>query len=199
MEVDDVSHENIPMNADDEEYFDVESNNIQAEDIAAEQLPAIQRSEPWHAQFSSSWLPYITRDIARQQRQVNFRKIINCYSNFKSVLFSQGPQRMFSDSYISGMNSKRRKVLQSKKPTTNVQSLVASGVREVIAATKKAASSSSSSQRVAPNEDIVTAISNDPAVLNAFRDEIKANASQRMKNDPDFDAEKHPTVSKAFK
>lgn len=45
-------------------------NTIQADDLQSEPLPTIDRAEPWHAQFPSSWLPIITRDIARQQRQV---------------------------------------------------------------------------------------------------------------------------------
>lgn len=63
----------IAMEVDDEPVTNEEdsaSNNIQAEDLASDPLPQIDRAEPWHAQFSSNWLPIITRDIARQQRQV---------------------------------------------------------------------------------------------------------------------------------
>lgn len=48
----------------------VDTSNIQAEDLQTEPLSTIDRAEPWHAHFPSSWLPIITRDIARQQRQV---------------------------------------------------------------------------------------------------------------------------------
>lgn len=98
------------------------------------------------------------------------------------------------------MSSKRRKILQAKRPSTNVQQLVADGVRQVAAATKKPPTSSSSSSRNAqPTDDIVSAISSDPAVLNAYRDEVKSIAGQRLKNDPDYDEEKYPHSSKAFK
>ena len=64
MEVDDEGSDS-PMNLDDE-------RNVQAEDLLSEPLPTIDRAEPWHAQFPTSWLPIITRDIARQRRQVSF-------------------------------------------------------------------------------------------------------------------------------
>lgn len=70
MEVDDDPQSISPMAVEVENGED-ESNNIQAEDLLSEPLPLIDRAEPWHAQFSSEWLPIITRDIARQQRQVN--------------------------------------------------------------------------------------------------------------------------------
>ena len=100
------------------------------------------------------------------------------------------------------MSSKRRKILQSKKPSTNVQQLVSEDVRQVVASAKKASASSSSSssaRNAVPIDDIVAAISNDPAVLSVYRDEVKANVSQRLKIDPDYDDEKYPHSSKAFK
>lgn len=63
MEVDDEGSDSPMMNMEDE-------RNVQAEDLLSEPLPTIDRAEPWHAQFPTSWLPIITRDIARQRRQV---------------------------------------------------------------------------------------------------------------------------------
>lgn len=113
---------------------------------------------------------------------------------------SQSPQRPYSDAYISGMSSKRRKLLQTKKPTTSVQQLIADGVRQTVASTRKSATSSTSSTRNAqPADELIAAISNDSAVLSAYRDEVKASVSQRLKGDSDFDDDKHPSSSKAFK
>lgn len=66
-----VDEELSPMAVEVETCEDEASTNIQAEDLLNEPLPTIDRAEPWHAQFSSNWLPIITRDIARQQRQVS--------------------------------------------------------------------------------------------------------------------------------
>lgn len=68
MEVDEEPQTTSPMTVEVED--EAATSNIQADDLATEPLPQIDRAEPWHAQFSSSWLPIITRDIARQQRQV---------------------------------------------------------------------------------------------------------------------------------
>lgn len=73
MEVDEEPATVSPMTVEVESCGDEAANTIQSEDLQSEPLPAIERAEPWHAQFSSTWLPIITRDIARQQRQVRMQ------------------------------------------------------------------------------------------------------------------------------
>jgi large proline-rich protein BAG6 len=97
------------------------------------------------------------------------------------------------------MSSKRRKILQSKKPSKNAQQLIAEGVREVTATVKRNPQASNSVNPGPAVDQIAAAISNDPAVVAAFREEVKATASQRVNSDADFDAEKFPSSSKAFK
>lgn len=53
---------------------------------------------------SQEWVPIITRDSQRQRRQS-----------------SQGP---FSDAYLSGMPSKRRKLITSAKPQGNLAQVI---------------------------------------------------------------------------
>lgn len=99
------------------------------------------------------------------------------------------------------MASKRRKVLLSKKPSTNVQHLISDDVRTAIHSNNKSGPSSSngSSSSSAPVDEIVASISNDPTIQSAYKDEIKGNISQRLKNDPDFEPDKYPNSSKYFK
>lgn len=94
------------------------------------------------------------------------------------------------------MSSKRRKILQSKKPPTNVKQMVADGVRQVVESAKKVPALPSSSRTAPSADEIVAAISNDPAVLSAYEHEVKAGLSQRLKDDPDYDEQKHPNTSK---
>uniref|UniRef100_A0A182SBN7 Uncharacterized protein n=1 Tax=Anopheles maculatus TaxID=74869 RepID=A0A182SBN7_9DIPT len=81
-----------------------------------EELPTVEfNAESWHRHFPSNWLPIITRDLGRQRRQ--------------------SPQAPFSDAYISGMSSKRRKLLSETKPPSDVHSLIADGVRRAFTGT----------------------------------------------------------------
>lgn len=73
MEVDEPLEETVsPMVVEEEQGDEEADGRIQAEDLASDPLPVIDRAEPWHAQFPSNWLPIITRDVARQQRQVEY-------------------------------------------------------------------------------------------------------------------------------
>lgn len=85
MEVDDEPQTPMAIEAENGED-DATLNNTQANDLAIDPLPTIDRAEPWHAQFSSSWLPIITRDITRQQRQVRIWQ--NLHNSFSDTLFT---------------------------------------------------------------------------------------------------------------
>ncbi|EAA44118.3 AGAP005963-PB [Anopheles gambiae str. PEST] len=87
-----------------------------------EELPTVEYdAESWHRHFPSNWLPIITRDLGRQRRQ--------------------SPQAPFSDAYISGLSSKRRKLLSETKPASDVHSLISDGVRRAFLGTGIAPSS----------------------------------------------------------
>lgn len=53
----------------------------------------------------------------------------------------QSPQAPFSDAYISGLSSKRRKLLSETKPASDVHSLISDGVRRAFLGTGIAPSS----------------------------------------------------------
>lgn len=73
--------------------------------IDLEPLPnVVIGSESWHQVTPNDWIPIITRDIQKQRRQ--------------------NPQPAFSDAYLSGMPSKRRKIVQSNKPQGNVSQII---------------------------------------------------------------------------
>lgn len=139
-----------------------------------ESMPSvIVGSEAWHSNFPSNWLPVITRDITRQRRQS-----------------TQGP---FSDAYISGMSSKRRKLISTTKASPDVPTLVSEGVRRVV--------QSSGLNSTNPNitiDDVTAAISTDTAVQSSYREAMKSSVQERLKNDPDYNAERFPNSSKYF-
>jgi hypothetical protein len=107
------------------------------------------------------------------------------------------------------MASKRRKVLLNKKPSSNVQQMLAEDVRSALNASNKSGpsssqqnvsgSSASNNHSNASVDDIVASISSDPTIVNAYREEVKGSVSQRVKNDDDFKPEKFPSSSKHFK
>lgn len=59
--------------------------------------------------FSQDWVPIITRDSQRQRRQ--------------------NPQPPFSDAYLSGMPSKRRKLITSAKPQGNLSQVISGKIQ----------------------------------------------------------------------
>lgn len=80
--------------------------------------------------------------------------------------------------------------------------MLSEDVKNAVQSSSKSAASSSqgtSSTSAPAVEEVVASISNDPAIQNAYREEMKTHLTQRVKSDPDFDVEKHPNTSKYFK
>nr|XP_029734740.1 large proline-rich protein bag6-like isoform X6 [Aedes albopictus] len=149
-----------------------------------EELPSVVvGSEPWHSHLPSTWLPVITRDITRQRRQI--------------------PQGPYSDAYISGMSSKRRKLIVETKPSSDVPSLISDGVRQAFhsAAINPASAGSSNSNMASGNpsvDELARTISDDAALQSSYCETMKASIRERLSKDPDYDAKRFPNCSKYF-
>lgn len=155
--------------------------------VDEEDLPAVVvGSEPWHAHLPSNWLPVITRDIARQRRQN-----------------TQGP---YSDAYISGMSSKRRKLIAETKPPSDVPSLIADGVRQafhgagISPADSGASAAAGGSGPSAPASlgELANTIADDAALHSSYCEAMRASVRERLAKDPNYDAKRFPNCSKYF-
>ncbi|XP_073840420.1 uncharacterized protein isoform X2 [Musca autumnalis] len=163
----------LPMDTDDEMNEMAGTSQTEVDD---EPLPAVVAgSASWHRNFPNDWLPIITRDIHRQ---------------------AENPpnQPPYSDAYISGMSSKRRKLIQHTKPPTEIRALIADSVGKAIQ-NAGVGSSTSANQSQTPDE-IARAIANDTAVQSSCTEAIRTQVRERLKKDPDYEAEKYPKSTK---
>lgn len=161
---------NLNMNTDTAHSSQQSSSRMITDESEPE--PVLVGSEEWHSHFPNEWLPVIQRDISRQRRQN-----------------SQPP---FSDAYLSGMSSKRRKLIAKTKPSNNVPELVSDGVRHAVQTAGLTNNGTTSLDEVAAS------ISNDPVVQGTYREAMRETIRERLRNDPDFDASRYPNISKYF-
>ncbi|XP_016990941.1 large proline-rich protein BAG6 isoform X10 [Drosophila rhopaloa] len=144
----------------------------------ASQLPdVIVGSEPWHMSFPNDWLPVITRDLQTQTEQNN------------------RPQPPFSDAYISGMSAKRRKIIQSEKPTASVECLIANGVQRAIQSAGLGGTSSAASSSIS-TDAVIGSIAHDAAIQASYTDAVRNSLKERIKQDTDFKSSKYPQIAK---
>nr|XP_016924651.2 large proline-rich protein BAG6 isoform X8 [Drosophila suzukii] len=142
------------------------------------QLPAvIVGSEPWHMSFPNDWLPVITRDLQTQTE-------------------NDRPQPPFSDAYISGMSAKRRKIIQSEKPTANVECLIANGVQRAIQSAGLGGTSGSASSSSISVDSVIGSIAHDSAIQASYTDAVRNGVRERIKQDADFKPSKYPQIAK---
>ncbi|KAM7358973.1 uncharacterized protein ACRADG_003747 isoform 2-T4 [Cochliomyia hominivorax] len=171
-----ASNVQMPMDTDVEMSEAATTSQPEVDD---EPLPAVvPGSATWHRHFPNDWLPIITRDIQRQTD-------------------NPPEQPPFSDAYISGMSSKRRKLVQNSKPPTEIGALIADSVRKAIQ-NPELGTSTSANQTHTP-EDVARAIASDAAVQSSCIDAVRTNVRERLKKDPDFEAEKFPKSNKFIK
>ncbi|KAH8257471.1 hypothetical protein KR038_010403 [Drosophila bunnanda] len=145
----------------------------------ADTLPAvIVGSEPWHMSFPNDWLPVITRDLQTQTEQSN------------------RPQPPYSDAYISGMSAKRRKIIQSEKPTANVECLIASGVKRAILNCGLGGVNGSASSSSISADTVIGSIAHDVPTQASYTDAVRSIVRERIKQDADYKPNKYPQIAK---
>lgn len=138
-------------------------------------LPVSQSTERsndvlWQNGLPQDWVPIITRDVQRQRRQ--------------------NPQPPFSDAYLSGMPSKRRKLITSAKPQGSLSQVISQSMATALGAAGMGS---------APEADIVAQrAGQDPTLQAAYRDQVRSTVKHNLQKHPDFTAEKYPNTAKYF-
>nr|CAH7729714.1 unnamed protein product [Callosobruchus chinensis] len=137
----------------------------------AEPLPnVIIGSEPWHAQVPEDWVPIITRDAQKQRRQ--------------------NPQGPFSDGYLSGMPSKRRKIVNSAKPQGSLPQVITESVRQAVSSTGLTAA--------APLETVAQLAGASPEIQTAYRNLLRSTVQANLRDNADFLPERFPNAAAYF-
>lgn len=133
---------------------------------------------------------------------------------FFLFFFRQNPQGPFTDAYISGMSSKRRKLIAETKPPSDVPSLIADNVREafhgaainpatVVPASAVAAAAAAGGSGVAGGfpaslNEFSSTIADDAALHSSYCEAMRASVRERLAKDPNYDAKRFPNCSKYF-
>ncbi|KAL1456484.1 hypothetical protein WDU94_001215, partial [Cyamophila willieti] len=125
-------------------------------------------SESWHNTIPSDWVPIITRDSQRQRREPN--------------------QAPFSDAYLAGMPTKRRKIVTSAKPANNLSKVISDTMKSALGAAGVSTSS----------DAIATSAAADPQLRVAYREQVRAQVRESLQSCPDYSSERYPNSTKFF-
>ncbi|GFY49551.1 large proline-rich protein BAG6 [Trichonephila inaurata madagascariensis] len=147
-------------------------NNTQQNGSSARNVTGVVlESDTWHSSVPQDWVPIITRDVQRQRRQA-----------------AQAP---FSNAYLSGMPSKRRRIMNGN-PT-------------LLAPSKGALSEmllqAISSAKVKPLTDVESLkkeAMTDVALQSSFHKHMKNSIQERLQSDLDYCSERFPNSEKYF-
>ncbi|ELT91208.1 hypothetical protein CAPTEDRAFT_225947 [Capitella teleta] len=129
-------------------------------------------SADWHRVVPSEWVPVISRDVARQQRD--------------------SAQPPFSDAYLNGMPAKRRKLMsQSESELSNLPAVLPEAL--------KRAATSVGAQSLTSLEDMAKEASSSSELINTFQTEVNNTLANRVAKDPDYIPEKYPHCEQVYK
>jgi hypothetical protein len=134
---------------------------------------------------AQDWVPIITRDSVRQYRGAQIQEL-------------QGGPIPFSDAYLSGLPSKRRKLIEQQKPQLLV-SPVPSGANAIAASLERLVREGIGHTQVGETEGAASAVASAPGVRSAFGQAIKDCLHPERLRTPDFpNAARFPNATKYF-
>ncbi|GFQ84619.1 large proline-rich protein BAG6 [Trichonephila clavata] len=147
-------------------------NNTQQNGSSARNLTeVVLESDAWHNSVPQDWVPIITRDVQRQRRQA-----------------AQAP---FSNAYLSGMPSKRRRIMNGN-PTLLAPSKGA--LPEMLLQ----AISSAKVNPVTDMELLKNEAMKDVTLQSSFHKHMKNSIQERLQRDLDYCSERFPNSEKYF-
>ncbi|XP_022252816.1 large proline-rich protein BAG6-like [Limulus polyphemus] len=177
MDVDSTSQTNSPVHM---ETFSVPMNLQNGSPSRAVVPPSdltdevVIGAESWHAAVPTEWVPIITRDVQRQRRQA--------------------PCAPFSDAYLSGMPSKRRKMMGKnghQNLLTPVQTILPNALQRAITA--------AGVWPLTSLDQIRQDATQDEKLHAAYREQLKCDVQERLQNDLDYNPSRFPNADKYFK
>lgn len=120
----------------------------------------------------------------------------------------QSPQRAFSDAYLSGMSSKRRKLITSSKPAAAEPNIMlGQGIRQIVQqqsrvariggpSTGAASSSASAASTVTSLNEAIALNQHIQEPYGSYEQAILNHVQNRISSDAEFSAERFPNASK---
>ncbi|CAG9767941.1 unnamed protein product [Ceutorhynchus assimilis] len=153
-----------------DEVMEVEEYDMDVSPPNEENVVVNWGSEPWHIVTPQEWAPIITADGPRQKKQN-----------------SQPP---FSDAYLSGMPSKRRKLINNAKPQGSLPQVISESIQQAV--------TSSGLASAAPLAEVAEAASESVEIQAAFRSLLQTTVQTNLRNNEDFDPEKYPNAANYF-
>jgi len=95
------------------------------------------------------------------------------------------------------MSAKRRKIIQSEKPTASVECLIANGVQRAIQSVGLGGSNGGSASNASISMDtVIGSIAHDSTIQAAYTDAVRNSLKERTERDVDFKTSKYPQIAK---
>lgn len=128
----------------------------------------IERDLTWHGTVPPDWVPIINRDRERQRRQA--------------------VQGALSDAYLAGMPSKRRKMVTSAKPHTNLARVISESMNSALGAAGVDGA----------EPGLAETAGGDTSLRAAYKEQVRNTLTPTLRQHPDFTPEKYPAAAKLF-